>query len=223
MKVNHLGLMRILRPAQGPREVLTMASHNGSHNGDGPCRVAVYSTGSVGFGHIRRNASIAQALRSSALRPAVVMIAEGWQAGTLPMPAGVDCVTLPSLRKQTQGYYAPRFMDISDHDLVALRRCVIRGAIEEFDPDVLIADHLPLGAARELAGTLKRLRKRGKARCVLGLRAVLQDRETVHRLWSDPEVIDAVRECYDAIWIYGDPCAYDPLREYGLFDEFSDR
>ena len=40
------------------------------------CRVAMYSPGMVGFGHIRRNASIAQALRASPLPPAIVMIAE---------------------------------------------------------------------------------------------------------------------------------------------------
>src|SRR5439155_513724 len=153
MKPNRLGSMRILRRVRGSGEGVTVASRNGSHNGSGPCRVAMYSPGMVGFGHIRRNASIAQALRSSALRPAVVMIAEAWQAGTLPMPAGVDCVTLPSMRKEDEGRYAPRFMDISDHDLVAMRSSVIRGAMEQFDPDVLIADHLPLGAARELAAT----------------------------------------------------------------------
>ncbi|HXL07525.1 MAG TPA: hypothetical protein VN964_11425, partial [Gemmatimonadales bacterium] len=45
-----------------------------------PPRVAMYSQGMVGFGHIRRNASIAHALRGSALQPAIVMIAEAWQA-----------------------------------------------------------------------------------------------------------------------------------------------
>jgi len=58
----------------------------------------------VGFGHIRRNASIAQALRSSALEPAIVMIAEARQAGALPMPEGVDSVTLPALRKEANGW-----------------------------------------------------------------------------------------------------------------------
>ena len=37
------------------------------------CRVAMYSPGMVGFGHIRRNASIAQALCYSALQPVIVM------------------------------------------------------------------------------------------------------------------------------------------------------
>ena len=62
----------------------------------GKCRVAMYSPGMVGFGHIRRNASIAQALRNSVLEPAIVMIAEARQAGVLPMPEGGDSVTLPS-------------------------------------------------------------------------------------------------------------------------------
>src|SRR5204862_314261 len=77
-------------------------------------RIALYSQGMMGFGHIRRNASIAQALRRSALQPAIVMIAEAWQAGALLMPAGIDCVTLPAIRKEANGEYNPRFLlDVS--------------------------------------------------------------------------------------------------------------
>src|ERR1041385_485337 len=101
-------------------------------------RVAMYSPGMVGFGHIRRNASIAQALRRSVLSPAIVMIAEARQAGALPMPQGVDCVTLPALRKETDGWIKPRYLDVSDHDVIALRGRVISRVIKEFEPDVLI-------------------------------------------------------------------------------------
>src|SRR5439155_511976 len=81
-----------------------------------------YSQGMMGFGHIRRNASIAQALRRSALQPAIVMIAEAWQAGALLMPEGIDCVTLPAIRKEANGEYNPRFLlDVSDAELIALR------------------------------------------------------------------------------------------------------
>ena len=200
-----------------------MACLNGIPSAGGTCRVATYSPGMVGFGHIRRNASIAQALRASPLKPAVMMIAEAWQAGALPMPSGVDCVTLPALRKEGDGEYIPRFVDISDEDLLTLRSRVIQGAMEGFDPDVLIVDHLPLGAVRELAETLYLLRKREKMYCILGLRDVLQDRKTVHRLWSDRAHLDAVRDCYDAIWIYSDPGAYDLVRECGVFGEVIDR
>ncbi len=187
-------------------------------------RVAMYSQGMVGFGHIRRNASIAQALRAAPPSPAIVLIAEAWQAGALPMPEGVDCVTLPALRREPDGAYNPRFLlDVSDQELIALRSRVIRSAMQVFEPDVLIVDHLPLGVANELTGTLERLRKRGNTRCVLGMREVLYDPETVQRTWSDRANMDAIREHYDAIWIYGDPAVYDPVREYGLPDDIAAR
>ena len=185
-----------------------------------PPRVALYSQGMVGFGHIRRNASIAQALRGSALQPAIMMIAEAWQAGALLLPEGVDCVTLPALRREPDGGYNPRFLlDVSDQDLIALRTRVIRSAIEVFDPDVLVVDYLPLGVAGELATTLERLRARGNTRCVLGLREVLYDTETVRRTWADRANMDAIRNFYDAVWVYGDPTVFDPVREYGLGDD----
>jgi len=180
-------------------------------------RVAMYSQGMLGFGHIRRNASIAQALRGSALQPAIVLIAEAWQAGALLLPAGVDCVTLPALRREADGGFNPRFLlDVSDRDLIALRTRVIRSAMEVFEPDVLIVDYLPLGVAGELATTLQRLRARGNTRCVLGLRDVLYDQETVRRHWADRANMDAIRDYYDAVWIYGDPAVFDPVREYDL-------
>src|SRR5947209_6250469 len=184
-----------------------------------PPRVAMYSQGMVGFGHIRRNASIAHALRGSALQPSIVLIAEAWQAGALPMPPGVDCVTLPALRREADGGYNPRFLaDVSDLDVISLRAHVIRSAIKTFVPDVLVVDCLPVGVAGELTGTLARLRKNGNTRCVLGLRDVLQDAETVRRDWSERAHMDAIRDYYDAIWVYGDPAVYDPVREYNLPD-----
>src|SRR5213593_799620 len=185
-------------------------------------RVAMYSPGMVGFGHIRRNASIAQELRRSALQPVILMIAEARRAGALPMPEGVDCVTLPALRKEADGCCKPRYLDVSNQELIALRSKVISRTIKAFEPDVLIVDHLPLGAAGELARTLERARRHGTTRCVLGLRDVLQDPESVRNSWSD-QTLDALEDFYDAIWIYGDPVVYDPVREYGLFEQVEAR
>src|SRR5437773_7892134 len=182
-----------------------------------PPRVAMYSQGMVGFGHIRRNASIAHALRASELQPAIVMIAEAWQAGALLLPEGVDCVTLPALRKEANGEYNPRFLlDVSDAELIALRTRVIRSAMEVFEPDVLIVDYLPLGVAGELTSTLEYLRSRANTHCVLGVRDVLYDPETVRHSWANPTNTEAIRKYYDAVWIYGDPTVFDPVREYEL-------
>jgi predicted glycosyltransferase len=180
-------------------------------------RIVLYSQGMVGFGHIRRNASIAQALRASPLQPDVVMIAEAWQAGALLMPSGVDCVTLPALRREADGGYNPRFLhDVSNEELFALRTRVIRSTVEVFEPDVLIVDYLPTGVEGELTSTLEFLRRRGATRCVLGLRDVLYDAETVKRWWASDANMDAIRDYYDAVWIYGDPAVFDTVREYNL-------
>src|SRR5947207_14284892 len=112
-----------------------------------------------GFGHIRRDATIAHALRASALQPVILMIAEAWQAGTIPMPGGVDCVTLPGLRKEADGALNPRFLDVSDQDLIALRSKVIRNAVKAFVPDVLNVVHLPLVACDYLNLSLERPRR----------------------------------------------------------------
>jgi len=181
-------------------------------------RIATYSQGMHGFGHIRRNATIAHALRGAGTQAVILMIAEAWQAGAIPMPIGVDCVTLPGLRKEADGALNARFLDVSDQELIKLRSKVIRKAIKTFQPDVLLVDYLALGAGRELVRTLEHVRKHGRTRCVLGLREVLQDPETVRRTWSADGTLDAMRDYYDAVWIYGDPAVFDPVREYGVFD-----
>ena len=195
---------------------------NGHAKLGGP-RVVLYSPGMVGLGHIRRNASIAHALRCSPLRPNVVMVAEAWQAGAIPMPSGVDCVTLPGMQKNGDGSCRPRSLEVSHRDLVSLRGEMIRRLIEVFEPNALIVDHLPLGAARELQGTLERVRRSGKTRCILGVRDVLQDNETVQAAWADGDNLNAIRQYYDAIWVYGDPAVIDPVKEYGVFDSVLDR
>ncbi|TAL03132.1 MAG: glycosyltransferase [Verrucomicrobia bacterium] len=179
-------------------------------------RVAMYSPGMVGFGHIRRNASIAQALRRSALDPVIMMIAEARQAGALPMPPGVDCVTLPALCKESNGGIKPRFLDVADDELIGLRSKVISKAIKAFQPDVFIVDHLPLGAAHELERALRHCQRHQQTRCVLGVRDILQDPDTVHRSWATETNLNAIGEFYDAIWIYGDRALFDPVLEYEL-------
>jgi predicted glycosyltransferase len=183
------------------------------------CRVALYSHDTMGIGHMRRNLLIAQALISSPLRPTILMIAGAREAGAFPMPSGVDCLTLPSLFKQTDGSYQSRGLDISLERLIALRAETIRAALTAFEPDVLIVDKVSRGVLRELDPTLQYLRAHGRTRCILGLRDVLDDPETVGREWRTNQEEEAIRAYYDAIWVYGDRRVYDPVREYALSAE----
>jgi predicted glycosyltransferase len=180
------------------------------------CRIALYSPGMVGIGHMRRNLLIAQTLASSSLQPIILMIAETREANVLSIPPGGDCLTLPALRKEANGQVGPRYLAIPLAAVIEMRAKTIAAALEAFEPDVLIVDHLPRGAYRELDSALEDLRAAGRARCVLGLRDVLQDPESVRRQWDHEANEDVIRDYYDAIWIYGDRAVYDPILEYGF-------
>lgn len=176
-------------------------------------RIALYSPGMVGLGHIRRNLLIAQTITRTLPQAAALVIGEARQTGNFTIAAGVDTLTLPALRK-VDGRCEPRYLDISLQKLVAMRSQAILGMLTAFDPDVLIVDHLPRGAMRELEPTLVQLRRRGRTRLVLGLRDVLDAPETVRREWKHAANEQAIRDYYDAVWIYGDPAVYDQNREY---------
>ena len=165
---------------------------------------------------MRRNLLLAQALKHSRLQAVVLMIAGAREASLVTGAAGVDCVALPSLQKDGQGQYHPRHLDVPLPELLALRAKTACAALEAFAPDVLIVDNVPRGALRELDPVLESLRARGRTRLVLGLRDVLDDPITVQREWARAQNQDAVRRYYDAVWVYGDPTVYDPVREYAF-------
>src|SRR5213596_201374 len=170
----------------------------------------------MGLGHMRRNLLLAQALRHSRLQAVVLMIAGAREASLLTTTAGVDCVALPSLWKDGGGQYHPRHLAVSLEELLALRARTAGAALEAFAPDVLIVDTVPRGALRELDPVLESLRARGRTRLVLGLRDVLDEPARLQREWARAQNQEAIRRYYHAVWVYGDPAVYDPVREYGF-------
>jgi predicted glycosyltransferase len=167
----------------------------------------------MGLGHKRRNLLIAQALGSAGLEVDILLISGMGDANALPVPEGIDTLTLPALYKNADGQYAARRLSLELQEIVQLRSQLILAAVKHFRPDVLIVDNVPRGAVRELDATLEYLRRRS-TRCILGLRDVLDTPATVRRDWKRAENITAIRHYYDTVWIYGDPAIYDPRREY---------
>src|SRR5271166_3653850 len=76
-------------------------------------RVALYSHDTMGLGHMRRNLLIAQTLVRTASPPVVLMVTGAREAGTLPLPPGVDCLTLPALTKDKEGRPRSRDLDLT--------------------------------------------------------------------------------------------------------------
>src|SRR6267378_2775379 len=178
--------------------------------------VALYSPGIVGLGHLRRNLLISQVLAESPLQSVNLMVTEAREASAFVncMPPGMDCLTLPGLSKGTDGNCKPRYLDLPLKQVISLRARTIRAALKEFKPDLFIVDNLPRGAYRELDPTLKHLKAAGHTRCILGLRDVLDEPWAVHEAWFRWKNEEAIRDYYDAIWVYGDPAIYNMIDEY---------
>ncbi len=187
-----------------------------------PPRIALYSHDALGMGHMRRNSLIAQALAAPPLNAIVLLISGAKELSAMKLARGVDCLTVPSLSKDSAGGYQPRNLAISRAMLMEMRARTIAAAVDVFDPHMLIVDKLPRGVFRELDPTLERMRSRGRV-CVLGLRDVLDDPVTVRREWSEAESDRAVADYYHAAFVYGDPTVYDLLAEYGMSQEMTTR
>jgi predicted glycosyltransferase len=168
----------------------------------------------MGIGHVRRNLLIAQTLVSSARRASILLIAGAHEAGAFVMPPNVDCLTLPKINKDRNGRHKSGRLGVALRELVQLRARAIAVTLESFKPDVFIVDKVPRGAMLELEPALEMLRAGGRTRCVLGLRDVLDDPTSVRREWHELGNEQAIRDYYDAVWVYGDPRVYDALAEY---------
>ncbi|HMQ31545.1 MAG TPA: glycosyltransferase, partial [Chloroflexaceae bacterium] len=181
-----------------------------------PRRIVLYSHDTQGLGHMRRNLLLARTLLRLSPRPNILLIGGARELGALAIPEGIDCLTLPALHKERDGAYRPRSLSISLRRIIGLRAGAIEATVASYDPDLLIADKVPLGAFGELEPTLRWLRARGRARCVLGLREILDEPGVVRREWAASGGDGAVDAYYDQIWVYGDPRVCDPASEYGF-------
>lgn len=182
----------------------------------------MYSHDTMGLGHMRRNLLVAQSLRKE-LEVTILMISGAWEAGLFALPPGVDCVTLPALKKEADGRYGSRRLCMSLGDLIDLRSQTVEAALRAFCPDLLIVDKVPGGVAGELMPALRRLRTDGRTRCVLGLRDILDGADSVRLEWRR-EDNDRIVDCmYDAVWVYGDRRTYDVVAEYGFSTRISSK
>lgn len=191
-------------PASGPRRAAGR-----------PRRVALYSHDTQGLGHIRRNIALASALVDAHPDTDVLLLTGAPEATALPLPPRTDVVTLPTLRKDAQGGYAPRMLGASLAAVLDLRAQVLTAALTAFAPDLLVVDKVARGVDGELDGALRALRPTRTA-VVLGLREVLDTPPVVRAEWERWGTARAVRELYDAVWVYGDPEVYDLVEDCAL-------
>jgi predicted glycosyltransferase len=179
-------------------------------------RIALYSHDSIGLGHVRRNLALAHALNNTlpALTGEAVsglLITGASDATTFPVPDGWDWLVVPGLTKGDQGY-EPRHLHLAMPALTTMRGNLVRVALRDFAPDLVIVDRHAFGVHRELEGALAALRAaRPECAIVLGLREVLDRRSVALAEWKALGGPHAIRALFDSIWVYGDPLIHNSL------------
>ena len=169
-------------------------------------RVLVYSHDTFGLGNIRRMLEISRHLVESDPEISVLIITGSPMLHAFRIPARIDYVKLPCLSRTLQGGYASKYLDLSIDEAVRLRANVIRSAVLEFRPDLVLVDKKPFGVKDELADVLEPLTARGRRpRLVLLLRDILDSPEATTPVWRKNRYYEAISAYYDEVLVVGTP------------------
>jgi predicted glycosyltransferase len=142
----------------------------------------------------------------------------------LLLPKGVDFIKVPSLIKVDTGDYAPLGLRISRQKAKAIRVSVILGAASQFEPNLVLVDHVPSGTYGELLPTLQMLKELDDPPViVLGLRDIIDAPDVVSELWRREMTYQTIRKYYDEVLIYGCKHIFDAALHYGISEEFPGR
>jgi len=185
----------------------------GSQRKDG--RILIYSHDTFGLGHLRRCRAIAHSLVDRFKHLSVLILSGSPIIGSFDFRTRVDFVRIPGVIKLRNGEYTSLNLHLDIEQTLSLRASIIRHTAEIFDPDIFIIDKEPVGLRGEVLETLEMLKPRG-TRLVLGLRDVMDEPRLLMPEWERKNVLPALRELYDEIWVYGLPQICNPLEGISL-------
>lgn len=175
-------------------------------------RILIYSHDTFGLGHLRRCMAMANSLVEQNPSLSVLILSGSPIIGSFDFKARVDFVRIPGIIKLRNGEYTSLSLHIDTEQTLAMRASIIRHTAETFDPDIFIVDKEPYGLRGEVTETLEILKERG-THLVLGLRDVLDDPSLLAPEWKRKNVLPALENLYDDIWIFGVEQIYNPLAE----------
>ncbi len=178
-------------------------------------RILIYSHDTFGLGHLCRCRAIAHSLVEENRDLSVLILSGSPIIGSFDLRGRVDFVRVPGVIKLRNGEYTPLNLHIDIEETINLRASIIKHTADIFDPDLFLVDKEPLGLRGEVAETLHMLRERGTP-LVLGLRDVMDEPSLLEPEWQRKNVLPALKNLYDDIWVYGLPQICDPLAEISL-------
>jgi predicted glycosyltransferase len=186
--------------------------------------IMMYSQDGFGLGHMRRTTSIAGQIAQVRPDAGILTMADSRLGQFFETGANHDYLKLPSILKVGSGDWRAVSLPVPFADVSALRRELIRSAVLNFRPHVLLVDHMPHGAMGELLPTLEALKTSGAStKIVLGLRDILDAPEVVSRRWRAEGAYEAIERYYDMVLVYGRREVFDMGEQYDFSPAMRER
>ena len=180
-------------------------------------RVLIYSHDTFGLGNIRRMLEVARHLIQTSPEVSVLVLTGSPMLHAFRLPAGIDYIKLPCLARDVKGRYGARSLPLDLAQTVRLRANLIRSAVADFEPDVVLVDKKPFGVEDELCGAIAALPEAAhRPRMVLLLRDILDSVESTRRVWQKNGYFEAIEAYYDEVLVVGSPDVFDLTREYAF-------
>ena len=173
-------------------------------------RVLLYSHDSFGLGHVSRCRTIANALVAADPNVSVLILSGSPVIGSYEFRSGIDFVRIPGVIKLIDGDYDSANLRVGVEHTLEMRTRIIRDTADIYRPDLFIVDKEPTGLRGEVVPALRLLKELGTP-LVLGLRDVMDDPAALAAEWDRKNVVPALRDLYDEVWIYGLPQINKPL------------
>src|ERR1051325_10956463 len=93
-------------------------------------RFLFYSHDGLGLGHTRRHVAVAAALRELAPEASILLASGADDVNRLGLPAHIEVLKLPGLRKVANDQYASRRLRIPTSEIRALRAALLLTAVK---------------------------------------------------------------------------------------------
>src|SRR5436309_1832728 len=182
-----------------------------------PVRILMYSQDSYGLGHLRRATNLANALVNERPDLSVLLVVDSPVAPFFDLQERIDFVKLPTVVKVAAGVFRPGSLLTSYGLVKAIRSTVNREVLGRFRPDLVLVDHMPGGANRDLVPALRLIRSLNySTRVVLGVRDIIDDPAVTCAVWQREGFYNTLRRYYDSVLIYGTPDVFATAAKYEI-------
>ena len=185
-------------------------------------RILIFTHDGRGLGHLRRLSRLGKELQKNAS----VLFVTGHREASWLVPPECEFVRLPNLDsldpKRSRQWGRKPFLRNGLAIGYSLRRELIKSSLEQFKPNAIIIDYLPLGLHEEMREFLMNM---PGCRKYFISRGILGSPEQTKRDIFTPTAVEALRDLYDMILVMADPAIVNTAEEYatglGLEDKIT--